>query len=182
MWNRYALACLVWAFPVFAPIIPPLPPVTDDRQSIRRFIGALERRGFTIQSNIFAGMAEHESRSSHRTNRDPNRGVITGRDKDTGTMQIVVSHEEALKKRFGSNFSLTNLADNLMGGAQLYEDWYLYYRKKGWSKREAMYRAVQAYNCGIVGRTWKSRIYRRRHYLYHVLHYGEGKPIPRKYR
>ena len=118
MRNRYALVCLVWAFPVFAPHIPPLPPVEDNRESIRTFIGALEMR-FTIQSNIFAGMAEHESTSSHRTNRDPKRGVIRGKDKDTGTMQIVRGHEKRLKKRFGSNFSLTNLADNLIGGAQL---------------------------------------------------------------
>jgi len=180
--RKTAIVLVLWAFPVFAPIMPPLPPVTDDRESIRTFIGALERRGFTIQSNIFAGMAEQESRSSHRTNRDPRKGIILGRDKDTGAMQIVLGHEKDLKKRFGSNFSLTNLADNLMGGAQLYQDRYLYYLRKGWSERESTYRAVQAYNCGIVGRTWKSRLYRRRHYLYHVLFYAENKAIPLKYR
>ena len=164
---------------MYAPVIPPLPSVTDSRESIRTFIGALTQR-FTIQSNIFAGMAELETRSKHRTNRDPRKGVITGRDGDTGTMQIITGHEKSLKLIFGSSFSLTNLQDNLTGGAQIYQDRYLYYLRKGWSEREAMYRAVQAYNCGIRGRTFK--VHRRRKYLYHVLFYAEQKVIPLKYR
>ena len=181
MRKRYALACLVWAFPAFAPDIPPLPPVTDDRESIRRFIGALEMR-FTIQSNIFAGMAEHESGSSHRTNRDPSKGVKRGDSGEWGVTQIVEENQPELRKVFGSNFFLTNLADNLMGGAYFYQYFYLYYIRKGWNHRESTLRAIQAFNCGIVGSTWKSRIYRRRWYLHHVLYYAEGTPIPRKYR
>jgi len=181
MRKKYALALLLWAPLAVAPLIRPLPPVTDDRASIRAFVGALVPR-FTIQSNILAGMAERESGSTHRTNGDPERGIRLGRDKDMGVMQIIVGHEKKLKKRFGSNFSLTNLADNLIGGAQLYEDRYLYYRRKGWDHRQATLRAIQAYNCGIEGRTWKSRIHRRRKYMYYVLKYAEGQTIPRQYR
>lgn len=182
MRNRYALVCLVWAFPVFAPIIPPLPPVSDERASIRRFIGALERRGFTIQSNIFAGIVEQESRSSHRTNRDPSKGILTGRDGDIGATQILLWHESGLKAVYGSNFALTNLGDNLRGGAQYYEWCFLYYKRKGWDHRQATLRAIQAFNCGITGRTWERRIYRRRKYMHYVLHFAEGKSIPQKYR
>jgi len=136
----------------------------------------------TIQSNMFAGIVETESRSSHRTNRDPGRGVITGRDGDTGVTQTLQDHEGRLRKVFGPEFSLTNLADNLKGGAQIYQDCYLYYRRRGWDHRQGTLRAIQAFNCGITGRTWKSRIHRRRKYMWSVLRFAEGQSIPNKYR
>ena len=179
--RKATLVCLLWGFPAFAPLMPPLPTVTDDRESIRRYVGALSMR-MTIQSNMFAGIVERESRSSHRTNRDPKRGVITGYDGDTGATQTLKDHEKRLRKVFGPGFSLTNLADNLKGGAQIYQDCYLYYQRRGWNHRQATLRAIQAFNCGITGRTWESRIYRRRKYMYYVLKYAENHTIPYKYR
>ena len=181
MRKRYLVTFFLWAFQVFAPSIPPDPIVIDTRESIRNFVGFWVPR-LSIQSNMIAGILEQETRTSHRTNRDPNKGVNLGRDGDTGAGQVVIGHEKRMRKIWGPQFSLTNLKDNLKAAMAIYSWDYKYYRKKGWNEREATLRAIQAFNCGIVGRTWKSRIHRRRKYMYRVLYYAESKVIPYQYR
>lgn len=164
-----------------APLTPPSPSVIDTKKSIRAFVGYWSPR-MSIQSNMIAGILEQETRTAHRTNRDPKRGVNIGRDGDTGAGQVILGHEGRMRKIWGPQFSLTNLKDNLKAAMSIYSWDYRYYLGKGWSERQATLRAIQSFNCGIVGRTWKSRIYRRRKYMWHVLHYAEGKQIPSKYR
>jgi len=163
------------------PKMHPKPTVIDTRESIRCFVGFWSSR-LSIQSNMMAGILEQETRTSHRTNRDPLRGVHVGPDLDTGVGQVVRGHEKRMRKIWGPQFSLTNLKDNLMAAMSIYSWDYKYYRGKGWNHRQATLRAVQSFNCGIVGRTWESRIIRRRRYMYRVLRYAEGHVIPNKYR
>jgi len=175
------LVLILWAVPLFAPLLPPAPKVIDTRESIRAFIGYFAPR-MSIQSNMIAGILEQETRTTHRTNRDPKRGVNLGPDGDTGAGQVVQGHEKRMRKIWGPQFSLTNLKDNLKAAMSIYSWDYKYYRGKGWNKRQATLRAIQSFNCGIVGRTWQSRIHRRRKYMYRVLFYAEGQSIPSRYR
>lgn len=179
--QKAPLILILWAVPLFAPLLPPPPEVKDTRESIRAFVGYFAPR-MSIQSNMMAGILEQETRTAHRTNRDPKLGVYVGSDGDTGAGQLVKGHEKRMKRLWGSNSSLTNLADNLRYAMKIYSWDMRYYRRKGFSEREAILRAIQSYNCGKVGRTWESRVYRRRKYMYHVLHFAEGKSIPSRYR
>ncbi len=175
-----AMAMVCAVMDTRAPLIPPAPSVVDTRESIRAFVGYWSPR-MSIQSNMIAGILEQETRTAHRTNRDPKRGVYLGPDGDTGAGQVVRGHERRMRKIWGPQFSLTNLNDNLRAAMSIYSWDYRYYRGKGWNQREATLRAIQSFNCGIVGRAWKSRIHRRRKYMWHVLHFAENAVIPRQY-
>ena len=97
-----------------------IPRVEDTRESIRTRVGHITRGlGIQSSSNIMAGILELESGSQHRTNRDPKLGVKRGRDDDMGAGQVVIGHEKRLKKVWGSNFSLTNLNDNIRASCMI---------------------------------------------------------------
>jgi len=175
MRKTYALVCLIWAFPLIAPMIPSLPPVTDDRRSIRRYVGAMSNRYPTCRSNIMIGIAREESRINHRYKTGPKRGkIVKSRKGALGVFQVMPIHGRAMK------LDLYTIDGNIEAAYRVFNNNMKYYAGKGYKGRQRLLRAIQAFWGGYRGRL-KYRE-RARKYMHHVLHYAEGKPIPRKYR
>ncbi len=165
---------LLWAGSVFGPAFS-TPEVVDTRESIRDRIGLVSRTYFTCQSNIMAGIFETETGTEHHHKKGPKKGKIKISYKGaTGAGQIMPVHGTNM------NLNLYDLKQNIRAAHRVFHDNMTYYLKKGYGRRDAELRAIQAYWGGKVGRLRLRSAARR--YMYKVLKVAEGKVTPIQYR